>query len=253
MEKLQKIGKLSTDKILNTVIKMITKKHGTFPAQHLDVGSGTGELIALLRSKLLIQSRAIDYTDKLIRLDNVPMEMVNLNKEKFPYENESFDIVTCTEVIEHLEHYRETIQEAYRVLRSGGTFVVSTPNILNLKSRMRFLIFGFYNLFGPLHFKESDLHNAGGHITPIGLFYLIHALVDADFSDIDVSIDKKQGTSVILLILLYFPIKIFGASIMRNEIKNYKTVDHHNIRFVKMMNTIDIFLGRTIIVGCKKK
>ena len=108
-------------------------------------------------------------------------------------------------------------------------------------------------MFGPLHFKESELHSAGGHITPISLFYLIHSLVDADFVDIDVMIDKKQSTSIFWLILLYIPIQLFSALTMKNEIKKYKTIDHSNIAYVKLINSIDILLGRTIVVGCKKR
>jgi len=248
----QEISRLSTDKILITATNMVAKKHSFFPAKHLDIGAGTGDLIRLLRNRFAIESFAVDYTNIIMTLPDVKVEVANLNTEKLPYQNEIFDIVTSTEVIEHLEHYRETIQEAYRVLKPGGTFVLSTPNILNLKSRIRFLVFGFFNLFGPLHFKESELHSAGGHITPISLFYLIHSLVDADFVDIDVMIDKKQSTSIFWLIFLYLPIKFFSALTSRNEIKKYKTIDYSNKKYVALINSIDILLGRTIVVGCKK-
>lgn len=40
--------------------------------------------------------------------------------------------------------------------------------------------------------------------------------------------------------------------IIKKEIKKYKTIDEHNIDYVVMQNSMDILLGRTIIVGCKK-
>ena len=251
-QEIRNVDRLSTDKILLSALLMIEKKHIDFPAIHLDIGSGAGSLIRLLKSKFQIQSFACDYTDTLMKEKDVEVAIANLNYEKLPYPNNTFDIVTCTEVIEHLEHYRETIQEAYRVLKPNGTFVITTPNILNLKSRVRFLIFGFYNLFGPLHFRESELHTAGGHITPIGLFYLNHSLIDAGFSEITVSIDKKQSTSIFWLIFLYLPIKFFSWLIIKNEVKKYKTIDEHNLAYVLQMNSINILVGRTIIVGCKK-
>jgi len=246
------VDRLSTDKILLSALKMVEKKHKKFPATHLDIGSGAGSLIKLLKSKFQIKSFACDYTDSLMKEKDVEVAIANLNYEKLPYQNNTFDIVTCTEVVEHLEHYRETIQEAYRVLKPSGTLVISTPNILNLKSRMRFLIFGFFNLFGPLHFRESELHTTGGHITPIGLFYLNHSLIDAGFNEITVSIDKKQSTSIFWLLFLYIPIKCFSWLTIKNEVKKYKTIDEHNLDYVLQMNSIDILLGRTIIVGCKK-
>jgi 2-polyprenyl-3-methyl-5-hydroxy-6-metoxy-1,4-benzoquinol methylase len=57
-------------------------------------------------------------------------------------------LVTCIETVEDLENYREVVREIYRVLQPGGVAVFSTPNILNLRSRLRYLSSGFYNLFG---------------------------------------------------------------------------------------------------------
>lgn len=243
---------LSTDKILLSTVEMVGRIHGEFPSAHLDVGAGHGDLINLLRDKYEITSSACDYTDKLIKLKDVPVKVADLNVEQIPFVNSSFDLVTCTEVIEHLEHYRETIREMHRVLRPGGTLVITTPNILNLKSRIRFLIFGFHNLFGPLHFKESALHSAGGHINPVSLFYLIHSLIDAGFSDVQVSIDKPQKSSKFWLLFLYVPIKLFSFVIKKKETNKYKTIDIHNHDYVNMINGIDVLLGRTIVVGCKK-
>ena len=226
--------------------------HKKFPSTHLDVGSGHGDLIRLLRNNFEVTSSACDYTDTLLTLKDVEIKVANLNVERLPYADACFDLVTCTEVVEHLEHYRQTIREIYRVLKPGGTLVVTTPNILNLKSRIRFLIFGFHNLFGPLHFKESVLHSAGGHINPVSLFYLIHSLVDAGFSDVQVAIDKPQNSSSFWLLFLYAPIKVFAAITRRKEIRKYKTIDNHNAVYVNMLNSVDVLLGRTIVVGSVK-
>lgn len=243
---------LSTDRILLSTVEMVGRLHNTFPAIHLDVGSGHGDLINLLRERYAIASTACDYTDTLMQLNDVPVKVANLNVDKLPFADNSFNIVTCTEVIEHLEHYRETIREMHRVLRPGGALVLTTPNILNLKSRIRFLIFGFHNLFGPLHFKESALHSAGGHINPVSLFYLIHSLIDAGFSNVQVSIDKPQTSSRFWLLFLYVPIKLFGLLITKKETNKYKTIDIYNRPYVNMLNGIDVLLGRTIVVGCSK-
>ena len=243
---------LSTSPILNSAVDMVDRLHTAYPAEHLDIGSGHGDLIRLLRSRFDVRSSACDYTDSLMNLADVRVSVANLNTQGLPYQDSSFDLVTCTEVIEHLEHYRYTLREMYRVLKPGGTLVLSTPNILNLKSRIRFLIFGFYNLFGPLHFRESNLHNTGGHINPVSIFFLTHSLVDSGFDEIEVSIDKKQGTSYFWLPLLYFPIKLFSAITLIDEKKKYKTVDAFNEPFIRQINSLDVLLGRTIIVGCKK-
>ena len=157
--------RLSTSLILASATAMVAKLAPKFPVNHLDIGSGNGDLIELMRSQFEINSSACDYTDSLMKLADVKVTVANLNNDGLPYADQSFDLVTCTEVIEHLEHYRYTLREIYRILKPGGVFVLTTPNILNLKSRIRFLMFGFYNLFGPLHFKESNLHSTGGILT----------------------------------------------------------------------------------------
>jgi len=247
---------LSTDKILNVAAnlaaKMIGENTRSASIKHLDIGSGHGELIEILRSKLNLISSACDYTEKLMALKDVSVDVVDLNVEKIPYTDNQFQLVTCTEVLEHLEHYRETIREIHRILDTDGVFVLTTPNILNLKSRVRFLVFGFYNLFGPLHFKESELHSAGGHINPISLYYVIHSLVDAGFKEFEITIDKRQGTSWFWMILLYLPIQLFSYVIRRREKARYQTIDEHNEKYVLHMNSIDILLGRTLVIGCRK-
>lgn len=246
---------LSTCHILMAAAEMAKKlKPDTMQSiQHLDIGSGHGELIALLRKMDLVKhSSACDYTQDLMKLKDVDVSVANLNDEDLPFEDASFDLVTCTEVIEHLEHYRKTIREMYRVLEPSGRLVISTPNILNLKSRIRYLVFGFYNLFGPLHSRESALHSAGGHINPVSSFYLAHSLLDAGFTDLKITIDKPQNTSRFWLIFLYLPIRFFSFLTTRKEKSRYKTIDRHNERFVRQMNTFDVLLGRTIVVGCTK-
>lgn len=243
---------LSTSSIHEAATNMVAKLHSKFPCEHLDIGAGHGELITLMRSRFELHSSACDYTDILMRLPDVDVKIADLSNENLPFSDESFDLVTCTEVIEHLEHYRSTLRGIHRVLKPGGTLVLTTPNILNLKSRIRFLFFGFYNLFGPLHVSESELHSTGGHINPVSYFFLSHSLLDAGFKNIEVSIDKKQGTSMAWLALLWIPIQVFSKLSLRKEKNKYKTVDEHNESYVLQMNSLDILLGRTIVVGCKR-
>lgn len=243
---------LSTDKIIQGAVNMVTRLHRSFPATHLDIGAGHGELIELLGSKHSIKSRACDYTDILLKIKNVPLDILNLNKDNLPYLENSFDLITCTEVVEHLENYRHVLREMHRVLKNGGTLVVTTPNILNLKSRFRFFFSGFYNLFGPLHFNESELHSAGGHITPISIFYLVHSLIDAGFKDIHITVDKRQSTSMVLLFVSWIPIKIINYFVKKREISRYRTIDKYNEPYFDIINSMDILLGRTLIVGCRK-
>ena len=43
-----------------------------------------------------------------------------------PFKTESFDVITATAVIEHIEALEEFFTECHRVLRKGGIFIVTT-------------------------------------------------------------------------------------------------------------------------------
>lgn len=48
--------------------------------------------------------------------------------EPLPFETNRFDLVWCSEVIEHLRHPAKSIEEMRRVLKPGGTLIITTPN-----------------------------------------------------------------------------------------------------------------------------
>jgi SAM-dependent methyltransferase len=81
------------------------------------------------------------------------------NGLKLPFADASFDIVICTEVIEHVTETRQLIKEINRVLKKEGKLILSTPNLVSLGNRLgmvlgkglKFNIFGFLkNGFYPL-------------------------------------------------------------------------------------------------------
>jgi SAM-dependent methyltransferase len=244
---------LGTGGILDAVIAKIRELAPQFRGDYLDVGSGNGELIdRVLREFPGVKARACDYRGDLLAVEGVTVDVANLDSDPLPYSDASFDLITCTEVIEHLEHYRAALREIARVLRPGGVLIVTTPNVLNLRSRLRYLLFGFYNMFGPLGLEDDRHHSTHGHINPVPYFYLAHALTGAGFADISVSVDKHQRRSLVSLALLWLPIRWFSAVALRREREKRHTLDARNEPFVRAMNSSDMLLGRTIVVGCRK-
>lgn len=245
---------MSTEKIYK-VVTYIASQHVhelNDGAVHLDIGAGGGDLIKHLRKELKINSMACDFHVERFGLEGVPIEKVDLNKEGLPYDESTFDLITCSEVIEHLENYRSLVREIHRVLKPGGIVILTTPNVLNMKSRIKYLGTGFFNLFGPLPIKNDKLYSTGGHITPIPYFYLVHALADNDFMDIVLNIDKKQRSSSFLAFLLS-PFLIIGyLFFIRNEYLKFKTITEENKDFATKQFSIDILTGRTIVVSAKK-
>jgi len=54
----------------------------------------------------------------------------NVEADTWPYADDSFDLVLCMEILEHLQlDPCFAFREAHRVLKPGGSFVVTTPNL----------------------------------------------------------------------------------------------------------------------------
>jgi ubiquinone/menaquinone biosynthesis C-methylase UbiE len=248
-------NELGTEKIYRATIKAIEKFNpSTKTLNHLDIGAGTGELIRLLQeTKHGITSSACDYTDSLMKLQDQRVDIVDLNKNVLPYQDMTFDIVTATEVIEHLENPRSFLRDINRVLKPSGLLILSTPNVLNLNSRIRYLCFGFPRLFGPLPIGKRKIEFCLGHISPISCFYLYHSLIELGFSDIEIDIDKYQRSGMVKLVIFYWPIKLTEMLIKKREVRKNKSIDETNIKIVNQINSLKILLGRTIVVKARKK
>jgi SAM-dependent methyltransferase len=48
--------------------------------------------------------------------------------EHLPYEDASFDVVTCCDTLEHVADERGSLDELWRVLAPGGTLIITTPH-----------------------------------------------------------------------------------------------------------------------------
>jgi len=100
----------------------------------LDAGCGAGygsaELARAADSVAGIDcaAEAIEFARGNYRLPNLRFEQASCTE--LPYADGSFELVVAFEVIEHLDHWREFLLEARRVLAASGQFIVSTPNKL---------------------------------------------------------------------------------------------------------------------------
>ena len=246
---------MSTDKIYRATIKQIMTHRGGSDKEllHLDIGSGSGELVKRLKEQVNTRASCCDYTDELMQLPGQRVDVVDLNSSKvLPYQDDTFDVVTATEVIEHLEDFRALLREISRVLKVGGVCVISTPNILNLKSRLRNLCFGFAELMGPLPVESRKIESCAGHINPVSLFYIMHALREINFSHVDAVVDKYQRSGIVRATMLWLPIKAVSSLIWRREAVKYKTINETNENIVKRINSLPILLGRTVIISAVK-
>ena len=64
-----------------------------------------------------------------------------------PFASNSFDLVVCLEVLEHMLEPLQAAQEISRVLKPGGVLVASVPNLVYWQRRLE-LLMGIWNPLG---------------------------------------------------------------------------------------------------------
>lgn len=56
------------------------------------------------------------------------IEFVQGVLEELPFEDSSFDVITCCDTLEHVEDERRSLNELWRVLAPGGALILTTPH-----------------------------------------------------------------------------------------------------------------------------
>ncbi|MFM7548274.1 MAG: class I SAM-dependent methyltransferase [Cyanobacteriota bacterium] len=127
----------------------------------LDVGCGTGSLIAKLQGLGFQKLLGLDIKPPS-NLPGIDFLQCDLDNCKTSLESGSIDLAIAVEVFEHVENIGGLLQEPSRLLGATGMLLLTTPNVHSLEARIRFLLTG--------HLKQFDSIGDPPHITPIFRF-----------------------------------------------------------------------------------
>lgn len=96
----------------------------------LEIGCGTGKNTSFL-SQIGQSVQAVDFSQGMIekarekvQAENVKFSIMDITK-KWRFEDDSFDLVVCNLVLEHIEDISFVFSEASRVLESKGRFFIN--------------------------------------------------------------------------------------------------------------------------------
>lgn len=140
-------------------IKLCTAELGKSRARLLDVGCGTCKISRNLNKECDLYGIEISKSLAAIAArKGVKVSLMNIETEKYPFDDEYFDIVFSGEVIEHIIDSDNYLFEINRVLKKGGYFVISFPNINQPISWLAMILFDFPPVFSS-RYKSAHVRD----------------------------------------------------------------------------------------------
>ncbi len=124
----------------------------------LDLGCGTGEAGAVIKNKFEARVYGIDINSIAVEKarENGLLAKIADIETKWPYENNFFNSVVSTQMIEHLVNPDLFLQESKRVLNKKGLLIITTPNLAVWFNRI-ILMFGYQPFFTEVSTIDKTL------------------------------------------------------------------------------------------------
>jgi ubiquinone/menaquinone biosynthesis C-methylase UbiE len=106
----------------------------------VDLGAGSGRDLNLVKAQhpscITVAIEAGQEYAEALRSKVDRVEVVNIERSRLPFEDESVDVVLANQILEHTKDIFWICNEVSRVLKVGGLFVFGVPNVLSLHNRV---------------------------------------------------------------------------------------------------------------------
>jgi SAM-dependent methyltransferase len=233
----------------NPLLESTIKVLSTLPrGRILDLGCGWGDYSKRLKD-LGFDVLAADIDTKRFRYrDDIQFQYCDITKE-MPFPDDCFDHVLLMEVVEHLRNPYQVLSNICRIIKKDGCIILSTPNILNLKSRFRFFFEGSYD-----YFREPPLDQVKNpkevifnlHLVPYRYQELEYLLAATGFKIIDIAASICEGYGY----GFFLPVMKLQARLRERRGLKKGGVDYKRIN--KVLFSKELLFGRHIIIKARK-
>ena len=177
----------------------------------LDLGCGSGESGSTVKNKFNAKVYGIDINKQAVNKAKEKGLIAQISdvEQRWPFQNNFFDSIICTQMIEHLINPDFFLTESKRVLKKKGLLIITTPNLAAWFNRL-ILLFGYQPFFTEVSTLDKTLglsftknltpiRKPLGHLRVFTLKALREILILHDFEII-----KVQGS-----VVSYFPKYIY--------------------------------------------
>lgn len=151
---------------------------GLKPGRLLDAGSGGDALGRVLKDRGFDVFSLDLYEQPFLKNRFIRADM----NACLPFVDGSFDYILCSESLQYLENHAGLFREFQRLLRKGGSVVLSIPNLLNANSRLYFLQRGYYPNFKPIRTIDAKKGWDGIAYNPVSLVDIMELVKRNNFT-----------------------------------------------------------------------
>jgi SAM-dependent methyltransferase len=223
---------------------------GLPPGRVLDTPSGDLWLSRTLAGRGFEVS-AVDLLERhsAVAVPGIHYVRGDLNEGLPQFADGTFDDITCIERLEHLERPALVIREFARVLKPRGFLLLTTPNIVSLRSRLKFLLFGYFDGFRR-HALFRCLKRPGNletpHISPIHIQSLYYWLVGAGFTHIHAQPLPVHRLERLALLPLAALVTALGRAPGRDP------TDRYQAEFLTLLLSRPLLFSPTVILTAQR-
>ena len=159
--KIKFYGRMLLDLQILTIFIDIKKELPKFKGKVLDIGCGQSPYRYLL-DKNETEYKGIDVAEAT-SFDYINNDITLFDGEKIPFDNEFFDAIICTEVLEHVYNYQNLIDEMYRVCKKDSKLIITIP----FSARYHYIPYDFFR-YTPSALEKIFCKFSKVEITPRG-------------------------------------------------------------------------------------
>lgn len=152
--------------IRNSILKAVIESLPLLKGKLLDIGCGQMPYRDLIKEKSKITEYVgVDIETALVYDEKIKPDYT-WNGEKLPFQNNEFDTILMTEVLEHVPNPGHTLNEAYRVLQNEGILFFTVPFFWPLhetpRDEYRYTPFSLKRIFEESGFADIQIYATGG-------------------------------------------------------------------------------------------
>ena len=229
------------DTVLNEVVLFAQSQNK--PIKILEIGSGKGVFIESLYTKLnamgvQCEVTAGDIEPEQVNDRNIGIKCRFMDAQKEFDLDDAYDIVIAIELIEHLENPFHFVREIAKHINENGLLLLTSPNVLSLRSRARYFLTGCTDYFRR-PYNEHWLNM--GHVNPINPLQLIYVLRKNGFE-----VEKIISNAVTFESVILSP---FWLLIALFSFVHYRLREKGKTQKVRNKQTLGLVLSPPLIFG----